>query len=67
MPERISRETPLARYRIIQRHGNGLATIEYADDLESALQHQADVGGDVEEYTDSDRWQVIKKGDEVSE
>jgi len=59
------REKPFYKYQIIRRHGNGRATIEYADDLESALQHQADVGGDVEEYTEGDRWQVIKKGDEV--
>jgi hypothetical protein len=61
------RGKPWYRYQIVRRHGNGQATVEYADDLESALQHQSDFGGDVEEYTDSDRWQVIKKGDEVSE
>ena len=57
-----TRETPFSRYRIIQRHGNGQATVDYADDLESALEHQADVGGEIEEYLDSDRWQIVTEG-----
>ena len=57
-----TRETPFNRFRIIQRHGNGQATIDYADDLQSALEHQADVGGEIEEYLGSDRWQVVTGG-----
>ena len=58
---------PIARYRIVQRHGNGRATIEYADDRESALQHQADVGGIVEVYVYGIGWEHINKVAEASE
>jgi hypothetical protein len=58
---------PIARYRIVQRHGKGIANIEYADDRESALQHQADVGGDVEVYVYGIGWQPIAKVAEASE
>lgn len=44
------REQPISPYRIIQRHGNGQATIEYADDRGAAQQHVADVGGVIECY-----------------
>jgi hypothetical protein len=59
----LAKDQPIARYRIIQRHGNGQATIEYADDLESALQHRADLGGDataeIEEYCAvGDGWRI---------
>jgi hypothetical protein len=40
----------------VQRHGKGIANIEYADDRESALQHQADVGGIVEVYIPGIGW-----------
>ena len=61
------RHAPIARYRIVQRHGKGIASIEYADDRESALQHQADVGGIVEVYTPGIGWQPITKVAEASE
>jgi hypothetical protein len=55
----IDRTEPLARYRIIQRHGGGQATIEYADGRADALSHQAKVGGEVEVYEDS-TWRSLK-------
>jgi hypothetical protein len=58
---------PIARYRIVTRHGGGQATIEYADDRESALQHQADVGGIVEVYIPGIGWEKIIKVAEADE
>ena len=60
-----ARHLPIAPYRIIQRHGNGKATIEYADDLKSAVQHRADLGGDataeIEEYCAvGDGWRLVE-------
>ena len=59
---------PIARYRIVQRHGNGQGTIEYADDHESALQHATDVSGGmlvgievVIEFYDGHTWQVVER------
>ena len=61
------RHAPIARYRIVQRHGKGIANIEYADDRESALQHQADVGGIVEVYVFGIGWENINKVAEADE
>lgn len=44
------RGQPVSTYRIVQRHGNGKATIDYTDDRDSAVTHAADVGGVVECY-----------------
>ena len=57
---------PGSRYRVVYKLGNFTA-IDYADDRAEAVAHAKKVDGFVEEYTKSDRWQVIEKGDEVSE
>ena len=63
----IDRTEPLARYRIIQRHGGGQATIEYADERADAISHQAKVGGEIEVYVYRIGWQPIGKVAEASE
>lgn len=52
---------PLSRYRIIQRHGNGKATIEYADERDDAIDHASQAGGDIEVYVYGIGWEPIEK------
>lgn len=62
MSERtIARHMPLSRYRIIQRHGNGKATIEYADERVDAIDHARQVGGEIECYVYGIGWEPMSK------
>lgn len=56
-----ARHLPIAQYRIIQRHGNGTATIEYADDRSDAIDHASQVGGEIECYVYGIGWEPIEK------
>jgi hypothetical protein len=56
-----ARHEPFHRYRIIERHRPTTATVRYTDDRASAVQHAADVGGEVEVYVYGIGWQHIDK------
>jgi hypothetical protein len=62
-----TRHEPFHRYRIIERHRPTTATIRYTDDRASAVQHAADVGGEVEVYVYGIGWQHINKVMEAEE
>jgi hypothetical protein len=67
MPERISREDPLARYRVHRSNGDGTGHSMYCDDRREAVLLAAEIGGKVECYVYGIGWQNINKVAEASE
>jgi hypothetical protein len=57
----LAKDQPIAKFRIVQRHGCGKATIEYTDCRSSAVQHAQEVGGEVECYVYGIGWEPIGK------
>jgi hypothetical protein len=66
MPERISREDPIARYRIHRSNGDGTGYSMYCDDRREAVLLAAEIGGKIEKNVDG-KWQPINKVAEASE
>jgi hypothetical protein len=67
MPERISREDPMALYRVHRSNGDGNGRSVYCDSRREAILLAAEIGGKVEAYVYGIGWQSINKVAEASE
>jgi hypothetical protein len=66
MPERISREDPIARYRVHRSNGDGTGYSMYCDDWREAILLAAEIRGKIEKNVDG-KWQPINKVAEGSQ